>query len=251
MKSNKLTILIDADMLVFRACSSVEQEVQLEDEVWALYADTAEAKAIVDNNVVDLTEKVLSHYKHEGEYEIIMCFTDDVNFRKKILPSYKSNRAGKRKPLGYKWVKQWVQDNFTSYQRPTLEADDCIGILATKTPNCIVISGDKDFKSIPCRFYDFIRKEFYEIDEAKADYWHLYQTLIGDTADGYIGCKGIGEKTAIKILDADPTWDAVVKTFESKGFTEADALQQARVARILRKQDYDFKTKKPILWSPS
>lgn len=248
--NNKLTILIDADMLVFRACSAVETEMQLENEVWCLWTDTAEAKQIVDDYVVDLTNKVLSHYKHEGAYEILMCFTDDVNFRKDILPSYKSNRAGKRKPCGYKYVKQWVKDNFNAYQKPTLEADDCIGILATKLKNCVVISGDKDFKSIPCRFYNFIKKEFYEISESQADFWHLYQTLVGDTADGYKGCPGVGDKTAIKILEASQTWQAVVDTFESKGCTEEDALVQARVARILRKQDYDFKAKKPILWTP-
>lgn len=248
--TDKLTILIDADMLVFRACSSCETEVEFAPEVWGLWTDVAQAKAIVDNNVVELTDKVLNHYKHKGEYEIIMCFTDDENFRKKILPTYKANRNGKRKPCGYKEVKSWVKENFTAYQKPTLEADDCIGILATKLPLSIVISGDKDFKSIPCNFYDFIRKEFHEISEEQANYWHFYQTLIGDTADGYIGCKGIGEKTAIKILDQSPTWQAVVETFESKGFTEADALIQARVARILRKEDYNFKTKKPILWSP-
>ncbi len=30
-----------------------------------------------------------------------------------------------------------------------------------------------------------------------------------------------------------------------------DALQTARVARILRHTDYNFKTKEPILWQPT
>jgi len=42
-----------------------------------------------------------------------------------------------------------------------------------------------------------------------------------------------------------------VAAFESRGLTEEDALIQARVARILRADDYDFKESQPILWSPA
>ena len=46
-------------------------------------------------------------------------------------------------------------------------------------------------------------------------------------------------------------WDAVVEAFTFKaGLTEADALKQARLARILRWSDWNSETKTPILWSP-
>lgn len=246
-----LKLLFDADMLAFRASSSVEKEICWGNDLWTLHADAAEAKAIVDDTVQTLTEKVLNHYKYEGQYEIIMCFSDRENFRKKILPTYKLNRVGKRKPLCYFGVKEWVEENFTCYQRPGLEADDCMGILAThKNPQAILISGDKDFKTVPGRFYDFLRDTYYEITPEEADYWHLYQTLIGDVADNYKGCPGVGSVGAKKLLDDNPTWEAVVGVFEKKGLSEADALIQARVARILRASDYNFKTKEPILWNP-
>ena len=82
----------------------------------------------------------------------------------------------------------------------------------------------------------------------------MYQTLIGDRVDGYEGCKGIGDVTARKILgeigekSLEEMWDLVKKTFEEKGFTEADALRNARMARILRVEDYDFKKKEVKLW---
>ena len=47
------------------------------------------------------------------------------------------------------------------------------------------------------------------------------------------------------------SWQSVVELFESKGFTEEDALLQARVARILRYEDYDFEKKEVILWTPT
>jgi DNA polymerase I len=36
-----------------------------------------------------------------------------------------------------------------------------------------------------------------------------------------------------------------------EGLTEDDALLQARLARILRADEYDFKAKRPILWEPT
>lgn len=246
-----LLILIDADMVVFEACSSVETEIQWDSDLWTLHADAADAKAKVDDRVAFIVEKVLSKMKYDGAYEIIMCFTDDINFRKDILPTYKANRIGKRKPVCYRAVKAWVFENYTTYQRPGLEADDCLGILATSKPNTIIISGDKDFKSVPGRFYDYRRDAFYEITVEEADYWHMFQTLIGDAADNYSGCPGIGEKTAEKILATGHSWPIVVAQFEKKGLTAHDALIQARVARILHKEDYDFKEKKVKLWEPT
>lgn len=253
MQEKALRLLFDADMVIFIASTVVETPIEWEDGLWTLHADANEAQEKVDDAVIKYTDKVLKHYNYEGNYEIVMCFSDNDNFRKKALPTYKLNRVGVRKPLCYAGVKKWVEENFTCYQRPGLEADDCIGILATiKGSNSIIVSGDKDFKTIPGRFYDFLRDEFYDITQKEADYWHLFQTLIGDTADNYKGCPGCGAVSAKKLLDSKgATWETVVKAFEKKGLTESDALVQARVARILRASDYDFETKKPILWSPN
>lgn len=250
-KKKPLKILMDADMVVFRSCAACETPIDWDCDLTTLHCEHAEAEKLVDDTVMSIVDRVLDHYKYDGEYEILMCFSDAENFRKHILPTYKMNRAGKRKPLGYAKVVEWVKENFTCYQRPTLEADDCIGILATLNPNCsIIVSGDKDFKSIPGVFYNFLSDTYYEISEEEADYNHLYQTLIGDTADNYKGCPGVGAVTAKKILDAEPTWEALVAQFVKKKLTEEDALLQARVARILRKSDYDFKAHKPKLWNP-
>ena len=41
------------------------------------------------------------------------------------------------------------------------------------------------------------------------------------------------------------------ENFVEKGLTEADALVNARLARILTADDYDFDKKQPKLWSPA
>ena len=52
----------------------------------------------------------------------------------------------------------------------------------------------------------------------------------------------VGEKSLAEM------WDLVKKSFEKCGMTEEDALLNARMARILRFEDYDFKNKEAILW---
>jgi hypothetical protein len=47
-----------------------------------------------------------------------------------------------------------------------------------------------------------------------------------------------------------PLWPRVLEAYTKAGLTEADALTQARLARILRWSDWDAKERKPILWTP-
>jgi DNA polymerase-1 len=93
------------------------------------------------------------------------------------------------------------------------------------------------------------------VTEDEADYWHMFQTLTGDTVDGFKGCPGMGPVGAQKLLGEamateDGMWPYVVKAYEKKKLTEADALTQARLARILRWGDWDKNKKEPILWTP-
>jgi len=125
----------------------------------------------------------------------------------------------------------------------------------------VIVSIDKDMKTIPGLFIRWGTEdaELIEVTEQQADYWHLYQTLTGDVTDGYKGLPGCGPKGAEKVLDSFTTetaswlpvaWQHVVAAYEKKGLNEDDAIIQARMARILRASDYDFKNKRPILWTP-
>ena len=89
------------------------------------------------------------------------------------------------------------------------------------------------------------------IDEHMADEYHLRQTLIGDPADGYSGCPGVGPVSAGRLnLTGSTAWTFVVNAYHKAGKTERDALIQARVARILRSNNYSFSTKEITLWQP-
>ena len=113
-----------------------------------------------------------------------------------------------------------------------------------------MVSDDKDLKTIPCVLFRPSREEKLQISQQQADAYFLEQCLTGDPTDGYGGCKGVGEKTAKKILGSRPTWSSVEQAYIKAGMTRDDALQQARLARILRWSDWDEAKGEPSLWQP-
>jgi DNA polymerase-1 len=145
-------------------------------------------------------------------------------------------------------------------RRPGLEADDILGILATGDIKAfdgpkVVCSSDKDMRTFACNLYNWMKPKdgIVVIDPLAADRAFLTQVLTGDSVDGYPGVPGIGPVKAAKLLDGltlFEAWPVIVKAYEKKGLTEDDALAQARCARILRTEDYDFDKKEPILWTP-
>ena len=256
--------LIDADILIYQAAAVSEQAVDWEDGLWTLHAFEQDAIRALETSLQSLLEKVEAT-------DYLLAFSDKDNWRKSVLPTYKANRTGVRKPMLLKFLKEYCYENHRFVQIPEMEGDDILGVYATmKTKldpvrDFVICSIDKDLKTIPGKHYNFGRNEFFEINEHMADYWHMVQTLTGDATDGYAGCPGIGPVTAEKILKkaldegtpwANPQqlreiyWKHVVAAYEKAGLGEEEALVQARVARILRSEDFDDITKKVILWNP-
>ena len=247
-----LQVLIDADMFAFEIASSCEVETHWGDDIWTLHSDTTEATQKLDATISDILLKAFKAMKFEGDYEVIMCLSDRDNpcFRKDIYPLYKYNRVGLRKPVCYNPLVEYIKENYTTIIYPRLEADDVIGIYAT-TPNTksLIISADKDMQSIPeTHIYNHRKEELTKTTYLSAMKFHLKQTLIGDTCDNYGGCKSIGEVRANKIVEDEPSWENVVKTFIKNGHTEQEALTQARLAFILQYDYYNKETGDVELW---
>lgn len=249
----KRILLIDADILVYTVASAQEVPTEWDEDVWTLHSDFAAARLDFSHRVSELV------YTLKADDVIMALTTKERNFRKDILPTYKHNRKKVRKPLVWGALREYCTESFVTFIRDGLEGDDCLGILATRTADKnvekIVVSIDKDLQTIPGTHYNQGKPELgiYEVSVPMADRFHMMQTLMGDTTDGYGGCPGVGPKTAEKILDAakEGEWKAVVDAYAKAGFGEEYALAQARCARILRASDYDFKNKKPILWEPT
>lgn len=249
------TCLIDADTYVYQSAIASEKEVQWDEDEYTIFGDLAQARELFAGAVEDLTKALAKVVKNP---KLILCLSDSApSFRKAIWPEYKAGR--KRRPIVYTPLREWVCNPDTGYEvylRPALEADDILGILGThptiiKGPK-VLVSMDKDLTQIPGRLYNPQKDEWHttDADSGMRQFW--MQTLTGDSTDNYPGCPGIGAVRAERLLDkaeGDP-WPAIVAAYEKAGLTEEDAIVQARTARILQADDYDFKRKEPILWSP-
>ena len=241
--TNMKTLFLDGDMLAYRAAFSNEVETKWDDDVWTLQTDVQASLAYFDDFVEALCKKF-----NTDEYFVV--FSPKTNFRYELFPEYKGNRKGKRKPLALSELITQVRKRHMFMMADNMEADDLIGIMCTQSPDTIAISGDKDFATLPITWYNFIRDETVTLTEEEANRNHLIQTLTGDATDGYAGLKGVGPKTALKLLDKHGwDWEGVVKIYESKDMTEEDALLTARLAYILRKEN--IKEGKIVLWTPT
>ena len=238
-----MKLLIDADFIVYKACAAAESEINFGDDVILVTSNFSDAYGATKRELTKLENKFGSLST------LILFFSDSVNFRKKILPEYKGHR-NRKKPCGYKRVINALKKEYKVIIKPGLEADDSMGIYATKYPGNIIASPDKDMRQIPGQLYNF--DETFTITPEEGAKWHLIQTCAGDQTDGYGGISGIGVKRAVSLFEEKGyTWKTVVNAFVEKGHTEEEALVNARLAKILTAEDYDFKKKRPILWSPT
>ena len=238
-----MKLLIDADFIVYKSCAAAETEVDFGSDVILVTSNFSDALSATRRELTKIRDQFGSFTP------LILFFSDTVNFRKKILPEYKGHR-NRKKPCGYKRVINQLKTEFEVIIMPELEADDAMGVYATKHPGNCIVSPDKDMKQIPGKLYNL--DEQFTVSKESGAAWHLTQCLSGDQTDGYGGVPGIGVKRAETLFNKEGySWKTVVKAFKDKDMTEQDALTNARLARILTADDYDFTTNKPILWTPS
>lgn len=241
-----MNILIDADILVFRMCHAHEKEIDWGDGIISKDINEPLAK----KRLAGLVEK----YRRVCACDSVqMCFTSKNNFRFDVYPDYKANRPSKSMEL-FPILLDYCEERYHCVRMPKLEADDVMGIIATREPGeHIIASIDKDLNQIPGMHYNWNKNKRYEVNKLKADRLFYQQIMQGDPTDNYYGIKGVGPVRAKKLLDETPKhyrWRAILDLYLEKGMTEEDALTTARIARICRVEDYDFESEEPILWNP-
>ena len=252
MARESVTLLLDADILAFKA-AAVSQDRYDFDGVECISTEPEEMKKILDDTIEEYCDTLKAS-------SVIVCLSDSKNFRKELDDTYKANRSGSTKPVLLGTAKAYLADEYKTYRRPWLEADDVMGILATHPTlvegEKIIVSEDKDMRTIPAQIYSPARHELgvLSINELDADRFHMWQTIVGDPTDGYPGCRGVGKASvyAEEILGAEreELWDIVLEAYASKGQSEHDAVMQARHASILRHYQYNYRKKVPLLWEP-
>ena len=269
--------LIDSDIVAYAVSAKSQDDFNFS------AAGGTDARAVDKKKCWRLCDEVVAkHADAVKADQVVICLSDpDNNFRKELDPTYKANRAGYEKPELLMLAKEYLHETYRSYVRPRLEADDVMGILATRpsllgknVDDVVIVSEDKDMRTIPAKVYNpnYPHLGILEVSSLDAKLFHLWQTIVGDPTDGYRGCPGVGsggewdEEVRDFVLgqrsmpyahdvlsseDVLEAWDTVVLAYASKGLTEDDAIHQARLARILWADDYNFATKGIRLWNPT
>ena len=238
-----MKLLIDCDFVVYKCTAAAESEIDFGDDVIVVTSSFKEAYSCVKRELNRIANKF-------GSFdEMILFFSDSKNFRKDIQKNYKGHR-NRKKPCAYRRVINKLSEEYSVIKMPTLEADDSMGIYATKHTGNIIVSPDKDMRQIPGMLWNFEESTLIKPEEGAK--WHLIQAMAGDNTDGYAGVPGIGVKRAVALFEEKGySWKTVVEAFKEKGLSEDIALENARLARILTNEDYDDEKMEPLLWSPS
>ena len=139
------TLLIDTDIFLYKALFASEETHDWGDGNFSLVADLDKAASLFRSRMTFLEEQCHA--------DVLLCMSSDTNFRKAIWPEYKANRSSKRKPIALPALKQLVRNEYPHIDKPGLEADDVMGVLATH-PTAVpgkklVVSIDKDMMQIP------------------------------------------------------------------------------------------------------
>ena len=251
-------LLLDADVLCHQmayACTRKidwDQDGNLDEQV-----NPEQMKVRIESFILQLVEDfrasdVVIALSHRGS-----------NFRKELWAGYKATRLPK--PTLWEAAREFIETGVMGYRVecwPRLEGDDVLGILHTGefAGRSMIVSIDKDMRTVPGWLHLFNKPELgrIPISPEEAHRFHMVQTMAGDATDEYDGIPRIGMKTAEKLID-DPRlrtffdgalWPIVLAFFQGAGLTEADALLNARLARILQAGEYDPKTSKVKLWQP-
>jgi DNA polymerase-1 len=256
-------LLIDGDILVYRFANREQQVVQWTDDLFTFHGLFKPASIKMSLFIDGLMEET------NASLCTVVLSDSDANYRKDLWPEvYKINRAGVIRPILYKPLREFLLDEYAAIEEPKLEGDDLLGLLSTNMPNAdtIIASIDKDLLTVPGRHYQWESAgpdKFVNVSPERAAHMFITQVLTGDSVDGYKGVPGCGPVKAAKLLGGVPEgsvdiegwledmWhDVVVPAYVKAGLGENVALLNARMARVLRGDEYNFKTQEVQLWTP-
>lgn len=154
----------------------------------------AHALKIVDISISGIKNAL--NQKYGINYTMEFYHTHKVNFRDSIVDDYKASRKGKRRPSHLNPCKEHIAKNYREFTESGLEADDLLGIRAYECSadniKHVIVSNDKDLKTIPGTIYDWVKKEWYESKTVEAMKFFYAQTIAGDDTDGIPGVMGLG-----------------------------------------------------------
>lgn len=210
IKRDDSLMIVDGMALLFRAYYATAATGQF------MYNE----KGIPTNGVQGFIRHLLTAAARFNPSHVAVCWDmGSKTFRNDLYSDYKANRPEPPPELvpQFDMAKKAVEAlNIPNIGRQGYEADDCIGTIAKKVHEQIpvnILTGDKDLLQLLDEdisviflqkgygnYFVYTRENFYEEKGIWPQQMIDAKALMGDVGDNYPGVRGIGEKTALKLV---------------------------------------------------
>jgi len=209
--------LIDGSSYIFRAFYAVRP--------------LSNSKGLPTNALYGFTQMIMRLLKDEKPSHLAIIFdSKEPTEREEIFPEYKANRSEPPDDLvpQFPYFSQITEalDIHTVLQ-PGVEADDIIGTMAhaheAAGGDVVIVTGDKDFMQMVSKhvtLLDTMKEKRNGIPEVKEKFGVKPEEvvevmgLMGDAVDNIPGVKGVGPKTAIKLIQKFHTVENLYKNLD-------------------------------------
>ncbi|MHC5251973.1 5'-3' exonuclease [Listeria kieliensis] len=232
-------LVIDGMALLFRAFYATAVTNQF------MYNE----KGVPTNGVQGMMRHIFAAVRQNNPTHTIICWDmGSKTFRNELFDGYKAGRKAPPEEMipQFDLAKEVAEAfGFMNLGVAGFEADDCIGTITAKlTPDLrtTVLSGDKDLLQLidvqndvwimQKGYGNYKRYDeatfFAEMGVTPLQFIDV-KALMGDTSDGYPGVRGIGEKTALKLIQEFESIEGVLENIE--------ALKPGQQKKILEDQE--------------
>jgi DNA polymerase-1 len=222
MPQKKKLVLIDGHSLAYRAFHALPEDMK-----------TSQGEST--NAVYGFTSMLLNVLRDEKPTHIAVTFDKGLTFRHEMYAEYKAHRAKMPDEMRVQMdrVRQVVETmGIPIFEQEGYEADDLLGTLAHQAGeqqdiNTLIVTGDTDILQLAdehtrvltsrWRFSDTV---IYDMEGVQQKYGLApsqladFKGIVGDKSDNIPGVRGVGEKTAAKLLQQYDTLEGVYEHLE-------------------------------------
>jgi DNA polymerase I len=246
--------LIDGSAYIYRAYHAVR--------------GLSNSSGLATNATFGFTRMLIKLMQDRAPRYVAMFFdAKGPTFRHERFASYKANRPPMPDDLVQQlpWIRKVTEAfNIPVYEQSGYEADDLIGTLARRAEKngfrVVMVTGDKDFMQLVserCTIWDPMKDKIIDpavIREAfdlEARQMIDVMGLSGDTADNIPGVPGIGQKTAVKLIQTFGSMDGVydgIETITAK--KQKEKLLQFKDQALLSRELVTIDRNAPVAFDP-
>ncbi len=229
-------MLVDGMALLFRAFYATAVTGQF----------MINSKGIPTNGIQGFVKHLMTAVSSFKPTHLAVCWDmGSKTFRSELFPDYKANRS--EPPVELLPQFDLVKEVTASFDIPNIgkigfEADDCIGTIARQAKNhadVSILTGDQDILQLLDENISVILMKkgfgnylvhtpatFYEEKGINPQQMVDLKALMGDTSDNYPGVKGIGEKTALKLLQEYEHIEGIISNLDKLSKANRNKIEQ-------------------------